>query len=134
MALVDTNSLLKVGNALIDNDHLAFIDLLNQLDSASNSEFSQLFQQLYEHTEQHFEHENQLMAQFAFPAETEHNGEHQRVLAEFKQFKPRIDKGMVTFGRAFIKERLPQWFQLHVATMDAALATHIRTKQTSPTE
>jgi hemerythrin len=88
-----------------------------------------LFQQLYEHTEQHFDRENKLMAEFDFPAETEHKGEHQRVLGEFKQFKTRVDKGLITFGRSFVKERLPQWFQLHLLTMDIALVAHIKVKQ-----
>jgi len=103
--------------------------LLNQLDSAANADFPVLFQQLYEHTEQHFDRENQLMKQVAFPAESEHKGEHQRVLGEFKQFKTRVDKGLITFGRSFVRDRLPQWFQLHVQTMDSALVAHIKIHQ-----
>ena len=93
MALIEKTDILTVGYDLIDNDHDEFISLLNQLDSAGNADFPALFQQLYEHTEQHFDRENQLMKQFAFPGETEHKGEHQRVLGEFKQFKTRVDKG-----------------------------------------
>jgi hemerythrin-like metal-binding protein len=126
MALIEKNSTPTVGYELIDNDHDEFITLVNKLDTAGNADFPALFQQLYEHTEQHFERENQLMQQFAFPAESEHKGEHQRVLGEFKQFKTRIDKGMITFGRSFVRERLPQWFGLHVTTMDSALAAHIK--------
>jgi hemerythrin len=125
MALIEKTGVIKVGYELIDNDHDEFISLLNQLDSAGNADFSALFQQLYEHTEQHFDRENRLMKQFGFPAEIEHKGEHQRVLGEFKQFKTRIDKGMIAFGRSFVRERLPQWFGLHVTTMDSALAAHI---------
>lgn len=125
MALIEKNSLHKVGYDLIDNDHDEFISQLNQLDSASNADFPALFQQLYEHTEVHFDRENQLMKQFAFPGETEHKGEHQRVLGEFKQFKTRVDKGMIAFGRSFVRERLPEWFGLHVTTMDSALVAHI---------
>jgi hemerythrin len=108
MALIEKTGVLKVGYELIDNDHDEFISLLNQLDAADNADFPALFQQLYEHTEQHFDRENQLMKQFGFPAEKEHKGEHQRVLGEFKQFKTRIDKGMIAFGRSFVRERLPQ--------------------------
>ena len=125
MALIEKNGTSRVGYALIDNDHDEFIELLNALDSAGNADFPALFLQLYEHTEQHFDRENQLMKDNVFPAETEHKGEHQRVLGEFKQFKTRIDKGMIAFGRSFVRERLPQWFGLHVMTMDSALAAHI---------
>ena len=129
MALFEKTDAIILNYDLIDNDHGEFITLLNQLDSASNADFPALFQQLYEHTEQHFNRENQLMKQVAFPAETEHKGEHQRVLGEFKQFKTRVDKGLITFGRSFVKERLPQWFQLHALTMDKALVAFIKIQQ-----
>ncbi|MDD5411753.1 MAG: hemerythrin domain-containing protein [Methylobacter sp.] len=126
MTLIEKTGALIVGYDLIDNDHDEFITLLNKLDSAGNADFPALFQQLYEHTEQHFDRENQLMKQFSFPGETEHKGEHQRVLGEFKQFKSRVDKGLIAFGRSFVKDRLPLWFGLHVTTMDSALVAHIK--------
>jgi hemerythrin len=125
MALIEKTGVLTVGYELIDNDHDEFISLLNKLDSARNTDFPSLFQQLYEHIEQHFERENQLMKQLAYPGEIEHKGEHQRVLGEFRQFKTRVDKGLIVFGRSFVRERLPQWFGPHVTTMDSALAAHI---------
>lgn len=128
MPLLEKTETACVGYVAIDQDHDDFISLLNRLDNAEYADFPTLFQQLYEHTERHFDMENQLMKQFAFPAETEHKGEHQRVLAEFKQFKTRKDKGMIAFGQAFVRERLPSWFKLHIATMDSALAAHIKSK------
>ena len=125
MELIETTDVLTVGYDQIDNDHDEFISLINELDAADNTAFPALFQQLYEKTEQHFERENQLMKQFSYPGETEHKGEHQRVLGEFKQFKSRVDKGLIAFGRSFVKDRLPQWFGLHVTTMDSALAAYI---------
>ncbi len=113
----------------LDHDHQEFVNLINQLAIADNSAFKTLFGQLYEHTEHHFEKENQLMEHYGFPAKTEHKGEHGRVLADFKQFKKRVDKGLIPFGRAFVKEQLPQWFQLHVSTMDSALVAHINKQQ-----
>jgi hemerythrin len=126
MALIKKDGSIRVGHDPIDHDHDEFIILLNRLDAADHSDFPALFQQLFEHTEQHFDRENQLMEQWAFPAKTEHKGEHQRVLGEFMQFKKRVDKGMIAFGRSFVRERLPQWLELHVTTMDSALAAHIK--------
>jgi hemerythrin-like metal-binding protein len=125
MALLEKSAALTVAYEAIDKDHDEFIDLLNALDNATNADFPVLFQQLYEHTEQHFERENQLMTQSAYPGIADHKAEHQRVLGEFKQFKSRVDKGLVVFGRSFVRDRLPQWLALHVTTMDTALATHL---------
>lgn len=126
MTLLEKTDVVTVGYSPIDGDHDEFISLLNKLDATDNANFPALFRQLYEQTEQHFERENQLMKQFSYPGETEHKGEHQRLLGEFKQFKSRVDKGLVPFGRSFVKDRLPQWFGLHLTTMDSALAAHIK--------
>ncbi len=126
MTIIETKDVIALGNAQLDEDHKQFMLLLNTLDASENRDFPRLFQNLYEHTKAHFEYENALMDQYAFPAISEHKGEHQRVLAEFKQFKKRIDKGLIAFGRSFAKERLPQWFELHVSTMDSALVAHIK--------
>ena len=126
-----SETLLQLDYEPIDHDHAEFIALLDRLDKAGNADFPALFQTLYQHTEQHFEREQQLMQQSAFPALAEHQGEHQRVLGEFKQFKTRVDKGLVTFARGFVKERLPAWFQLHVSSMDSALVTHVKNAATS---
>jgi hemerythrin len=127
MESIEKNIAMVLGHDAIDNDHAEFIALLLRSSAAANADFPALFQQLYERSEQHFERENQLMQQYAYPAETEHKGEHQRILSEFRQFRTRVDKGLITFGRSFVRERMPQWFELHVATMDSALAAHIKT-------
>ena len=128
MALVEKFGTIRLGYEPIDKDHDEFLGLLNALDGAGNADFPALFRQLYEHTEQHFERENLLMRESSFPAESEHKGEHLRVLGEFKQFNSRVEKGLIAFGRSFAKERLPQWFELHVATMDSAFVAHLNTK------
>jgi hemerythrin-like metal-binding protein len=125
MALLEKTTALTVAYEAIDKDHEEFIDLLNALDIATNADFPALFQQLYEYTEQHFERENQWMAQTAYPGIADHKAEHQRVLGEFKQFNSRVDKGLIAFGRSFVRDRLPQWLALHVTTMDTALAMHL---------
>lgn len=126
MAILENNQAMKTGYEPIDADHEEFIQLLNLLASADDDAFTDLFRQLQQHVEAHFELENQLMEQFAFPAIAEHQAEHARVLNEIKQFNQRVEKGSIAFGRAFVKESLPQWFELHAATMDKILASHIK--------
>ncbi|QSA97064.1 bacteriohemerythrin [Methylococcus sp. EFPC2] len=126
MSTLEHAGLLQVGHDLIDQDHAEFLDLLGRLDAESDAEFPALFAQLCSHTEQHFERENQLMRQSAFPAEAEHKGEHQRVIGEFRQFKSRVDRGLIPFARCFVRENLPGWLKLHVSTMDSALVAHLK--------
>ncbi len=128
MALIEWTAQLAVGYDSIDNTHHEFVDLVNQLGEASNDKaaFSALFLQLVQHTEHHFNAENQMMAQCRFPATAVHQAEHQRVLNEMKQFQRQIERGMLSMAKAYIKERVPEWFVLHAATMDGALAFHMK--------
>lgn len=122
-----------VGNALIDRDHQQFIDLVNRIAGATSAEFASLFDELYAHTQEHFDRENELMTQYGFPAEVIHRNEHQRVLNEFKQFQRQTAKGSLSMARAFVIEQVPEWFNLHIATMDSALASFIDFKSQSVT-
>ncbi len=125
MTLIDPESVFISNYPQIDEAHAEFVTLLNQMQTASNMEFKALFETLLTHTEAHFEEENNLMIQSKFPASAEHQAEHRRVLGELKQFQKRLNKGMVTFAKAYALEKLPDWFKLHISTMDGALVAHL---------
>ena len=121
----------QLGVADMDETHAEFIELLNRLDIAPNSEFICLFNDLVAHTHAHFDNEHARMMLCSFPAINEHTGEHQRVLGELNQIKRQVDKGLISFGRMYVREGLPGWFRLHAATMDSALAAHWKQYQSS---
>ncbi len=131
MSLINPDSLPASHVPQIDAAHVEFVALLNQMPSASNAKFAQLFARLQLHTEQHFNEENALMEQSHFPAMAEHKADHLRVLGELNQFRKRLDKGLVAFARAYVCEKLPGWFTLHIATMDSALLAHLAQKKLS---
>lgn len=112
----------------MDETHLEFIDLVNRMGNAGKQEFIELFRELIEHTEAHFAAENQRMEETGFPAIREHMGEHLRVLGEMSRIGKRVAAGSLMLGRAYVEEQLPGWFGLHAATMDSALAAHIKTR------
>lgn len=116
----------RLGYASMDHTHVEFINLVNQLGTCDKPDFPDLFRQLVRHTEQHFETENELMDDNGFPAIREHKDEHARVLGEMHRFAKQLEKGSMTMSRAYIRERLPDWFDLHAKTMDSALAAHLK--------
>ncbi|THF56924.1 hypothetical protein E6O51_18960 [Pseudothauera rhizosphaerae] len=61
-----------------------------------------------------------------FPAIGEHVNEHQRVLGELMAFGRGVQAGRLKFARAYVQQSLPEWFDLHLSTMDAALAAHLK--------
>lgn len=110
-----------LGVADMDVTHREFVDLAYALIVAPDEDFPALFARLHEHTRAHFEHEGKLMKQCRFPATGEHNGEHLRVLGELAHFARGVAGGRIGMARNYVRN-LPVWFDVHLSTMDAALA------------
>lgn len=110
----------------MDATHREFLALAAELARAGNEDFVVLFDTLADHTQRHFDNEGQLMRRCRFPATAEHEGEHRRVLGELAHIKRGIDEGRFAFARAYVKTGLPEWFGVHLATMDAALAACLK--------
>ena len=111
----------------MDRTHSEFICIVNQLACCTDkADFMELFLQLHKHTEEHFSAELELMKETGFPAINEHNDAHLRLLGEMYRFGLKVSLGNKKLGQAYIIEQLPGWFELHAATMDSALAAHIK--------
>jgi len=120
-----------LGVKSMDETHFEFIELINQLGAAKSKVlFIKLFIKLFVHIEAHFEAENQLMMQTGFPAKHEHMAEHLRILGELNRLlEKKLAKGSTMMAQSYINEHIPEWFTLHVATMDSALAAHIKAQE-----
>lgn len=115
-----------LGIAVMDEHHARFVAMVDELTTATDSAFTACFARLHEQTRTHFEDEQALMQDSGFPAIREHVNEHRRILAEFAQFQRRAERGLIPFARAYVRDRLGDWFALHLVTMDAALAAHLK--------
>jgi hemerythrin-like metal-binding protein len=110
----------------MDATHAEFAALLNRLgETPDAAAFMAGFAALVAHTERHFAAEDLLMVESRFPALGEHRSEHLRVLGQLRQIDERVQRGRLQMGREYIRE-LPAWFDLHAATMDSALAAHLK--------
>ena len=115
-----------LGVAEMDITHREFIALANRLASADDASFPGLFEALLGHTQQHFAAEDANMQASGFAAMGEHMGEHRRVLLELHQFNRSVQAGRLRLARAYVREGLRSWFDGHLATMDSALAAHLK--------
>jgi hemerythrin-like metal-binding protein len=115
-----------LGMDTMDATHREFIAQLAALIAAGNAEFPALFQALVNHTREHFIAEGTLMRESKYRGLPEHEGEHHRVLGELQQLNRSLKRGHLPLVRAYVKEGLPEWFDTHVAMMDAALAMHLK--------
>ncbi|MCX8144812.1 MAG: hemerythrin domain-containing protein [Azovibrio sp.] len=115
----------ELGHAAMDATHREFIDRVNALAGAADDAAVAALQALIAHTEAHFAQENRWMQASAFPPIHCHVGEHERVLAFLRRVLAQAERGHPGLARQVAGE-LPAWFEQHAATMDAALAWHMR--------
>jgi hemerythrin len=115
-----------LGQAEMDAEHREFLALLDILNDTDDAEFPVLFQKLVDHVRLHFVTEGRLMRLEKFPALGEHEGEHHRVLGELLQFNRAVKRGRLPLARGYVRIGLPEWFELHLSTMDSALAAHLK--------
>ncbi len=97
--------------------HRDLLAQINALLTGSDSHVAQHMERLVELMERDFREEEELMEQIKYPAIRPHMEQHARVLAALH----RIEPGDVPAARAALV-LLPQWFEMHLATLDKALA------------
>ncbi len=69
------------------------------------------------------------MEEVDFPALPAHREQHARVLGALHYVHSQIMSGESGLGREVIDRLLPQWYALHISTMDAVLAIAIQIAQ-----
>jgi hemerythrin-like metal-binding protein len=110
-----------LGVEFMDKTHMEFVEALNKTATLNGAEFEASFARLIEHTKAHFAAEQETMKSLRLSSMREHIDEHDKLLGEMSFFakKPLMSKNYVT-------DRLPEWFALHISSMDAALAVAIK--------
>lgn len=124
-ALVWSNAY-ELGIAPMDQTHREFVDLVNRIGQADDSGLVSGLDELLLHTVEHFAQEHRWMRESGFPPLHCHQSEHDRVLEVVRDVRERVAAGDLALGRTLLAE-LPTWFENHAATMDTALAWHLRT-------
>lgn len=111
----------------IDNLHMEFLEIYNSVDSSNIDSYIQKLISLLEHSKIHFKTEEDLMDKYNYSRKREHKDEHQKVLAEMEYF---IKNSNSLFGKkmlkAYFKEKLGDWFDLHLISMDSDLTAYIK--------
>lgn len=125
MSLIEWNKALELGLARMDETHREFADLCNALGEARDEGLLTALDALITHSAAHFAQENRWMERSGFPPIHVHMGEHERVLRLLREAREEVAAGDLPSGRR-LAEGLPAWFRDHAASMDAALAYHIK--------
>lgn len=110
----------------LDTLHKEFLDIYNSVDLNSVENIITKSKELLEHSKKHFLEEETLMEEYKYPTMREHKDEHNKVLSEMEYF---IKNSHSIFGRKMLKayyvEKLPDWFDLHLLSMDSDLVHYL---------
>ncbi len=112
---------MSLGVPALDAAHREFLQDLMRLDGVGDENFGAAFQELVARIEADFHEEESLMEALDYPGLRSHREQHARVLSALHHIEPRVVEGDVALGRDAV-ELLPQWFVVHLSTMDTALA------------
>lgn len=118
-----------LGHPAIDTLHHEMTLLLETAIATPDSKLIIALTQLQLHSEHHFASEELLMTEQRFAGYNEHHHEHQQILAEFNSMINAVARGRYRLARAWLHERLPEWFHLHVANLDGLLVSFLKQRR-----
>lgn len=111
---------------VMDATHAKAAQLLDNIKNATDEELPVMVEFFVQHTKEHFEQERKMMLETDFPAYSEHESEHGRIMADIVQFQSSLKRGNIKFARLFFTKSLPESLENHVRQVDSALAAHIK--------
>lgn len=110
---------------VMDTMHHEFLALLSEIKSCKSSEFMALFENMIEHTKDHFNVEEEIMSVHDFYDKKEHFDEHIVLLEEMQYFFEKSKK-IPAFGKSYIDQYAYEKFKRHVLNIDSQLAMFIK--------
>lgn len=108
----------------MDSTHEEFVALLGAAVQASDETLLTRWAELIDHTQEHFDREDQWMADTGFAAGNCHATQHNVILQVMREGGKRGLVGELDLVRQMAYE-LGLWFANHVHSMDAGLAQHL---------
>jgi hemerythrin-like metal-binding protein len=118
---------LQLGDARTDATHEEFIVMLNATASADAATQLPKYQELVEHTVEHFAQEERWMRACDIPEDFCHFTQHSGVLEVMKEIERRALLGETELIGKML-EALVEWFPGHAQNMDAGLVTYLQEK------
>lgn len=121
MDVLEWTPAMELGNPAIDEAHRALFDEMMRLYAAPDGELAEGLPRLCDRLERDFREEEDVMEAMELPDVKEHREQHARVLSALHH----VEVGEPAEAREALM-LLPQWFQLHLATMDRSLAAGLQ--------
>lgn len=132
---------LETGIDIIDNQHRGLVQIINRLieginENKSNAFLAEIFLELYEYSQIHFDTESMLYRKSDYPDADEHDKEHAEFIKKISSFKEILNEeqeqqqvmkelGSLSFLSLEVLSYLSNWFYNHVSERDAKLRQYL---------
>ena len=110
-----------LGYTPMDDIHEEFVDLIGQMQVASDAQLPELLNAMQAHLQSHFDEENLWMMETEFPPRDCHIEQHDAVLKSVAEVQEVLAQGNVDVCRSLVAA-LADWFPGHATHLDSALA------------
>jgi hemerythrin len=110
-----------VGHEAMDETHREFVDCVDAMLRADESELSATLEAFADHARRHFGEEDQAMRETGYGSAGCHVDEHAAVLNSVEEVRAALALGHTHVVRSFA-HALADWFPRHAAVMDMGLA------------
>jgi hemerythrin len=122
---IEWKDVYKIGDAEIDAQHEELFSKINRFllanDKASQTASAM---SLYQHTREHFKHEEDLMRRVKFPSIAPHVEQHNDLISRLNDVSLAIANG--TLNKADLEAFLADWTKNHIRIFDTRLASFLR--------
>ncbi|TNF33567.1 MAG: hypothetical protein EP315_08225 [Gammaproteobacteria bacterium] len=135
LPVLEISAIPEVAIGSMNETHREEVELVNELGAlldqglkgeVAEPEITAKLNQWVDHTRQHFDSENQLMEEYGFPALPIHRDEHSRMMAIIESLREQwLADRLVEPLAEFIFRKWPEWFDIHVNSMDRVTAQFI---------
>jgi len=126
--MLNWNYSYEIGNEQIDSEHRIFLKLIVEFKEAVNQGKSEeklirLINVIAKYAEFHFASEEAIMADYQYPAMTQHAYLHTILLGEIKDTSEKFQQNILEPKE--MSEFLLNWFVLHVSKQDTKIIKYI---------
>jgi len=132
MAMIRWDANLSVGISQIDNEHRKLVDMVNSLHQGVNSgtgkeALGAILNTLISYTKTHFDAEERLMKQHAYPDYLQHKKEHTRLMLDVGEVVKLYQTGTATLPNNVL-QFLVDWLTNHIKAEDKKTGQYLRSK------
>jgi hemerythrin len=115
----------KIGDASVDAEHEYAFQLANAfLEASDQAQQQAAAMQLYKHTREHFENEENLMREIKFPDCKAHTERHNKLIGRLNIISHTI--GQDGMDKKALFDLMNDWAMHHIVEDDAHLLTYVR--------